>query len=152
MGDSVIIAPAFFFLVGYIVWTSVTTWERRQQVKLAVDFNTRLLERLGSVKEFADFLQTDVGARFIKSLTAEAPLRNSHERIQRAVLAGVVLLSLGVGLLMLARMLALRVDNIGFLAFGVIVVSLGTGFLLAALVSAKVASMLTSRSDLPSRL
>jgi hypothetical protein len=45
----VIIVPVFFAMLAFIVWTIVNAWQRRQHLKLITDFNSRLLERIGSV-------------------------------------------------------------------------------------------------------
>lgn len=62
----------------------VNGWQRRQQLKLLTDFNSRLLDRIGSTKDFSDFLQTEGGAKLVDTLTAERGSTGPCERILRA--------------------------------------------------------------------
>ena len=39
----IIIVPFIFSTIGFIVWVAINGWQRRQQVKLLTDFNSRLL-------------------------------------------------------------------------------------------------------------
>jgi hypothetical protein len=129
----------FFPLIGFVVWTAATTWQRRQQVKLLTEIHTRLLDRLGSLKDFSEFLQTPAGARFMDTLSAE-PARPGGlwDRILRAVQTGIVLLSLGVGLLLVPRYAAADARDT-LVVVGAIALSLGVGFLLSSAASYRVA-------------
>jgi len=96
MGSEIIIVPAMFFMVGFIVYTVVDGFRRRQQVKVLTEFHTRLLDRLGSAKEFAEFFTSDAGTRFMELMSSRdggAP----QLRILRSLQTGLVLLALGVG-------------------------------------------------------
>ena len=96
MGSEIIIVPAMFFMLGFIVYTIVDGSRRRQQVKALTEFHARLLDRLGSAKEFAEFFTSDAGTRFMESMSSReggAP----HLRILRSLQTGLVLLALGVG-------------------------------------------------------
>src|SRR5947209_3701352 len=44
-GPEVIIVPVIFGTIAYVVWVMVNGWQRRFQMKLATDFNSRLLDR-----------------------------------------------------------------------------------------------------------
>ena len=142
-----IIAPAAFILIGFVIWMVANAWQRRLQVKLVTDFNSRLLDRIGSVKDFSEFLQTDGGAKLLDSLTVErsAAIRPQHG-ILRALQTGIVLAMLGLGLLGLGWYFSVRYASFGDYAvltvIGVIALSLGAGFMLAAAASYRVASML----------
>src|SRR5215471_12283752 len=95
---------SFFFLIGYVVRIAVTNWNRRQHLKAIATFNTHVVDRLGSAADFGAFAHTEAGSQLMRSLTAvESPSMTPEQRILSGVQAGVVLLSLGVGLLYLAR-------------------------------------------------
>lgn len=130
----VIIVPSFFVMVAYVVWVSVTAWQRRQRLRLITEFNSRLLDRLGSVKDFSEFLQTEAGAQFMNTLATETPATRPQERILRGTQIGIVLLPLGFGLLFLGSYFTDEGHEV-FTALGVIALSLGLGFLLASGVS-----------------
>ena len=132
----------FFPLIGFVVWTGVTSWQRRQRVKLLTEFHTRLLDRVGSLKDFSEFLQTRAGTEFIETLSAEpAPAGGSWDRILRALQTGIVLLSLGVGLMLIGRYTTTDVHDT-LTVVGAIALSLGVGFLLSSAASYRVAASL----------
>jgi hypothetical protein len=150
MGSEIIIVPFIFSTIGFVVWVAFNAWQRRQQVKLLTDFNSRLLERIGSVKDFSEFLQTDGGAKFIDRVTAGGTPPDVRMTILRAVQTGLVLSSLGAGLLLLAWMLRARYPFGEFEVFtitGTIAVSLGVGFLLSGGASYRLASGMQRRHD-----
>lgn len=141
----VIIIPAFFVMVGYVVWVTVTAWQRRQRLKLVTDFNSRLLERLGTVKDFSEFVQTPAGARFLQDLSSEPVMTGPKERILRASQVGVVLVCLGIGLLLVSFFWSPSAPDTGqnaFAVLGMIALSLGVGFTVSAFASYRLAGML----------
>ncbi len=150
MGSEIIIVPFIFSTMAFVVWVAFNGWERRQQVKLLTDFNTRLLERIGSFKDFSDFLQTDGGAKFLERVAASGTPPDIRMTILRSVQTGLVVLALGGGLLLLASLLRDHYpfgDSEVFTITGVIAVSLGVGFLLSGGASYRLASGLQRRSD-----
>ncbi len=102
MGSEIIIVPFIFSTFGFIVWVLVTGWQRRQHIRVMTDFNNKLLDRMGSVKDFSEFLQTDGGAKFIDRVTAGGTRPEIRWTILRSLQTGLVLLALGVGLIVLA--------------------------------------------------
>jgi len=89
-----------FLMFGYVVWVTMTAWQQRQRIKAIADFRTRLLDRLGSVKDFNDFVHTEAGARLMQNVGDEPSLGGPHDRILRAVQLAAVLACLGAGLLL----------------------------------------------------
>lgn len=130
----VIIAPAAFTMIAFIVWTVVTGWQRHLQVKHMAEFNGRLVERLGSVKDLAEFLQTEGGSRMLNSFTLERVSTSVRERVLRGSTIGVICIALSIGLLVLGRLYSWE-DHEGFTIIGVIALSLGLGFIVSSAVS-----------------
>ena len=100
MGSEIIIVPSAFFMIGYIVYVIVDGYRRRQQTRVYTEFHSKLLDRIGSAKEFGDFFASDAGDRFLSALSssdAAAP----QLRILRSLQTGLVLLALGIGLFIL---------------------------------------------------
>lgn len=133
----IIIVPALFTMIGFVVWTVVTGAQRREQVKRMAEFNSRLLDKLGSVKDFNDLLQTDAGVRLVGGVTAERAMTPARERILRAVQMGIVFASVGAGFLYLASTpfagSRFSTDSQeALLIFGVIGLSLGIGLLVSS--------------------
>jgi hypothetical protein len=61
MQSEIIIVPSLFFMIGYIVWVIVDGYRRRQQTRVFTEFHSKLLDRIGSAKEFAEFFSSDAG-------------------------------------------------------------------------------------------
>jgi hypothetical protein len=100
MQSEIIIVPSLFFMIGYIVHVIVDGFRRRQQMKVFTEFHSKLLERLGSAREFAEFFTSEAGSRFLASLSSSeggAP----QQRILRSMQTGLVLLALGIAFFLL---------------------------------------------------
>ena len=123
--------PCFFGMISFVVWVVITGWQRRQQAKLIVEFNNRVLERLGSAKDFSDFLHSDGGDRLMKALTAERGLTAPRDRILIAVQSGVVFVALGVGLTLFTWRTSI-VDGEAFRLISVLVAKIALGWLIHA--------------------
>ena len=102
MDSEIIIVPSLFFMIGYIVWVIVDGYRRRQQTRVFTEFHSKLLDRIGSAKEFAEFFSSDAGERFLTALSnseGAAP----QLRILRSLQTGLILFALGIGLFMLTN-------------------------------------------------
>src|SRR5258708_16242391 len=52
----------------WAIFVIVDGFRRRQQVRLSAELHTRLLDRIGSAREFGEFLATESGARFLDAI------------------------------------------------------------------------------------
>lgn len=147
----IIIVPAMFVMFGYVAWITMTTWHRRQRIKAIADFNTRLLDRLGSVKDFSEFLHTDAGARLMQDLGSEPSLGGPHERILRATQLAAVLACLGIGMLILSFMSPTAPQGLreALTTIGTIALSLGVGFGISSAASYRLAGSLGLLKSVP---
>ena len=145
MHPEVIVGPAFFLMVAFVVWTAVTAWQRRQRLRLLMEFNNRLIDRLDSVKDFIELAKVDGGLQFLNAVAADAPVTGPRDRILRATEMGIVLVAFGIGLLFLGWYLGLEGRD-AFTAVGVIALSLGIGFLCSSVVSFRITSSLVDPS------
>jgi hypothetical protein len=127
----IVIVPALFGTICFIVWTIATNWQRNRHMREMTSFNARVIDRIGSIKEFNDFLQSPGGTQFLNTLTADKGPIGPRERILRAVQTGIVLVSLSLGCLVLAALFPYEASDV-FTVVGVILLSLGLGFLVAA--------------------
>lgn len=127
----IVIVPAFFLMVSWVIYVIVDGFRRRQQARIAAEFHTKLLDRIGSAQEFGEFLNTSGGAKFLDSLTIERE-GGPHVRILRALQSGLVLFALGVGLFLLASNRDLPYANDGIVVFATIASSIGAGLLVSA--------------------
>jgi hypothetical protein len=147
MHSELIIAPAAFTLAGFIVWTLVAGWQRHYRLKVTNSFNTKLLDRIGSIKDLNEFLQTESGAQFMDNLTVERQTMRPQEGILRAIQIGIVLVTLSLGFLGLRWYFAARYAAVGddfeiLTVVGAIALSLGVGFLISAAASYRLARTL----------
>lgn len=120
-----------FIVIGWIVKISLA---HRRQIRLAQlqhDLQGKLLDKFTSSRELAEYLQGDVGQRFLQSATVERS--NPYQRILGSVQAALILLTGGAGLLLLQGRIV-DADE-AFLFLGTLGVALGIGFGLSAAVA-----------------
>ena len=86
------IVVASFLFIGWIVWMSVRRRRERQQAEL--ELRTRILERFESSQEFAAFLQTRGGQRFLDTADASSD-RLSRARLATSLTSGLILTFMG---------------------------------------------------------
>lgn len=135
MGSEIIIAPAAFLLAGYIIFTIVDGIVRWRRLRVSTDFQSKLLDRIGSAREFGEFLNTEGGGRFLDVLSTEKG-GSAHTRILRAVQTGIVLTMLGGALFVFVKAASLPYpvpENLQFLA--TVTTAIGAGLLLSSVVS-----------------
>jgi hypothetical protein len=134
---------------AWLVFIIVDGYRRRQQVRSAADLQVRVLEKIGSAREFGEFLATDAGARFLDAIAVDR--RVAYAGILRTLQAGVVALVLGGALLVTG---ARGLNSAGAAALGVVCAALGAGLLLASAFSylaAKHMGLLTAASTASDR-
>jgi hypothetical protein len=127
--------------LGSIVWMGLNARKASILVKARTELQTKLLDRIGSGHELAEFSQTEGGQRFIQALSMEPGESRIAkgmpiDRILGSIQKGVILALLGLGFLFLSLRYS-RLDPGAFLftVVGVIALSLGMGFLVSAGVS-----------------
>jgi hypothetical protein len=120
-------------LTAWLVFVIVDGYRRRQQLRAATELQQRVLDRIGSAKEFAEFLATDAGARFLDAISVDR--RIVEAGILRTLQFGIVALVLGIVLLIMAS----QTPSAGAAALAVITSALGAGLLLACVVSHRAA-------------
>lgn len=148
------ISLGFFALIGWVAYVIVDGRRRRERLKVFTDFHGKLIDRLGSAQEFGDFLQSQGGQRFLATLSTERG--GPQAGILRSVHAGLVLLALGGGLLLLKGLGEWSYEGEAFLLMcGVLALSLAVGFVLSAGASWRLAQSLGlmghDRDDIPGR-
>jgi hypothetical protein len=140
-----------FTMIGWMTHVIVDGRRRRERLKVFTDFHAKLIDRLGSAREFGDFLQSDGGQRFLATLSTEKG--GPQVGIMRSMHTGVIMLALSIGLLSLTSVGIWGAEGRAFvLVLGVIVLSLAIGFLLSAGVSWRLARALGVMQNEPSEL
>lgn len=116
------------FIVG-IIWI-ITHYRQRRSEQRAQE-RARLLERVGTGREVVEFLETEPGRRFLRLVALERP--DPRRVVLRAVAAGVFLLLIGFGFLLLVHFGI--PDDEAFVIPGALSVVAGVGVLISAAVS-----------------
>ena len=126
-----------FMMVSWIVYTIVNGLRMWHQQRMLNQFQTKLLERIGSVNELGAFLNTEAGSRFLKELTTVNDATAPHVRILRAVQSGAVLGTLGAGLYLYGWLTPTVPGDVtnGINAIATILFGIGVGFLGSAVLS-----------------
>ena len=154
MSSEIIIVPAAFFLVGFIVYVIVEGFRRRSQVKMVTEFHSRLLDRIGSAKEFGDFFASDAGRRFMDSLS-NTETGSPQIRILKSVQLGLVLLALGIGLFMLTDQRAFSLEAAdGLVVTATVTAAIGAALLVSTIITYLLSwrmGLLTRRTSTPER-
>lgn len=113
---------AFF---GYVLYLITVTIRRKQRNTM----QQHVLDKFASAKDFADFVQSPAGQKYVMSFADTAT--SSQSAILNSVRIGVVLLFTGLGF---------QFVNFGSssqlpLRFGIVLASVGVGFLISAAIS-----------------
>lgn len=126
-------------LIGLLVWGISlvnAALKRRQQMQM----QKHLLEKFSSARDFAEFLQSPAGQKYVMSLsdTSNTP-RNS---ILSSVRLGIVLLLVGPAFIVIP----VQTAQVGHITEGVgmVLTMLGVGFLVSAIVSYFIAKRIKS--------
>lgn len=137
MGEEVIIVPALFLMIGYVFYVVANAFTRRQQLRSTTEFQSRLLDRMGTVGEFSQFLNTEGGQKFLGSVSTE-PGGAAHQRVLRAFQSGIVMLCLGIGIFLYLSYVHVDMDTFESVGFvGTVSAAVGTGLLTSGYVSLK---------------
>jgi len=126
-----------FAMVSWIFFVIVDGIRRWHQQRVLGQFQSKILDRIGSVNELGAFLNTDAGGRFLKGLTTLSEPAHPGARILRAVQSGAVLATVGLALYLYGWMSPTVSGDVtnGINAVATILFGLGAGFLVSAAVS-----------------
>jgi hypothetical protein len=134
MAVEILVPWGAFLMISWVVFVTANGLRRWHQQRMLNQFQTKLLDRIGSVNELGAFLNTDAGARFLKGLTTVGEAAGPHVRILRAVQSGAVLATLGFGLYLYGWLTpTLRAGTVNSInAIATILFGLGVGLLASA--------------------
>lgn len=148
MSGAVIVVPCLFLMIAYLFYVVVNGFTRRQQLRAATEFQAKLLDRMGSVQELGAFLNSEGGRKFLDA-TASAVAdsspggRGPHQRVLRAFQAGMVMVSLGIGIFFYLSEVAPSQETYEVIGFvGAVSTAVGVGLLLSGFVSLKLSRQL----------
>jgi hypothetical protein len=140
--EALAIFGVFALIALALGWFIRTVVEQRRWSRLAQtqsEVHNKILDRFDSREQLLAYVQSPAGAHFLQSapIPVQAERRQERSPASRAlwpVQAGVVLLAVAVGMLVLSGQFDGESAQ-GFFALGVVALSLGLGFLGSAAVS-----------------
>ena len=125
---------------------------RRQQLRSTTDFQTKLLDRMGNMGEFTEFLNTEGGKKFLNTVGSESG-GMAHQRVLRAFQSGIVMLCLGIGIFMYLSGARVDLDTYESLGFvGTVSAAVGVGMLVSGYVSLRLSrrmGLINGQQDAP---
>jgi hypothetical protein len=131
----------FICVLLAVVWVVRAALENRRwnrSFKMHEELHGKLIEKFASGQDFSTYLQTEAGRRLLEwtppALDTVGGRPHAIGRILWSLQAGVVLLLVGVGLLVLRGHMDPDVTS-PLLVFGTLGLTLGAGFILSALIS-----------------
>ena len=135
MAEDILVPLGGMVMTAWLFYTLVTGIQAWYQRRVQAQFQSKMLDKIGSVSELGQFLNSDAGLRFVKGLGGDAV--GPHARILKAVQSGLVLGMLGIGLFLYDWWSPTVPDGAAHAinAVATILLSLGIGFLVSALAS-----------------
>jgi hypothetical protein len=138
MGEEVIIVPSLFLMIGYVFYVIANAFTRRQQLRSTAEFQAKLLDRVGTMGEFSQFLNTEGGQRFLGAVSSEPVGGVAHQRVLRAFQSGIVMVCLGIGIFLYLSYVHVEPDTFESVGFvGTVSAAVGLGLLISGYVSLK---------------
>ena len=134
MGEEVLILPAMFGAFVWVIYIVVDGFRRRQRLRMFTEFHSKMLDRIGSAKEFGEFFTSEAGTRFLESLATEKG--SPQIRVLAALQWGLTLLFLGIAIFILLGSRTFREDTVDVLSFvATVAIGVGAGTLLSSALS-----------------
>ncbi len=127
MGPEIAVPLGVFTMVVLLVWFG--TREKQAKVQARAELNKHFLDKFATGQDLTEFLGKEGSQRFLDEMWAEKR-QGTKERILGTVMGGVVVTSVGVGMLFLA--LFVRSSLMIPAAF---MLSVGIGLLVASAIS-----------------
>jgi uncharacterized membrane protein len=114
------------FFIGSVLYTIATAIRRKQQNEM----QRHMLDKFASARDFADFVQSPVGQKYMMSFSEAAT--SPTNAILASVRTGVVLVFAGAGI---AFTMQATTQSSYLWALGAAIACLGFGFLVSAAIS-----------------
>jgi hypothetical protein len=126
----VVVFVGMFLFWGWVVYI-ILEWRK---IKHKNQLQNKIIDKLNTVPELNEFLQTDGGNRFLNFLTIES--YSPKEKLLSSITKGIILIMLGVAFFSLDPLFpTVTEDARVFSALGLISSALGIGFLVSSFIS-----------------
>lgn len=138
----IVISLGFFGMI--VLLAAFAAQRRKAEAEARAQVQTRLLDKFGSSKEFVDFLQTDTGRNFLASNQPHAG--DAKKRILTALTWGVTTSFAGLAFVVISASRFVD-DEYGMMVPGVILLSIGVGILISSFLSYRLSKSWGMLSD-----
>lgn len=126
----VVVFIGMFLFWGWVVYI-ILEWRK---LKHKNQLQNKIIDKLNSVPELNEFLQTEGGNRFLNFLTIES--FSPKEKLLSSISKGIILLMLGVAFFSIDPLFSTVTEDAQiFAALAFIFVALGIGFLISSFIS-----------------
>lgn len=120
-----------FTVIGWVTWVASNNRRRLAAAKTQAEMQAKLLDKLSSSQDLAEFLKTEPGQRLFDSAGMEPA--NPYRRILGSIQAGLILTLLGISMFFVSGKLADAEQ--GLTLTGTMATAVGVGFLLSSGIS-----------------
>jgi len=127
-----IVAPSFFFLIGWVVWM-IVQWRR---YKYRMNVQMKMLDKVNTGTDLVQFAESDAGSKFLASMELQSA--GTRDRIISAVYKAVILVVLGIAIYALRN--TLNEAAVAFTILGTVLMAFGIGYVIAIFISYRLAS------------
>ena len=126
----VVVFIGMFLFWGWVVYI-ILEWRK---LKHKNQLQNKIIDKLNSVPELNEFLQTDGGSRFLNFLTIES--YSPKEKLLSSISKGIILFMLGAVFFCIDPLFSTVTEDAKiFTALAFIFVALGIGFLVSSFIS-----------------
>jgi hypothetical protein len=126
----VVIFIGMFLFWGWVVYI-ILEWRK---LKHKNQLQNKIIDKLNTVPELNEFLQTEGGSRFLNFLTIEG--FSPKDRLLSSISKGIILVMLGIAFVVSNSLFStIAEDSSIFIAIGFILFLLGIGFLVSSFIS-----------------
>ncbi len=127
--NEVVMIICMILFWGWVVYI-ILEWRK---LKHKNQLQNKIIDKLNSVPELNEFLQTEGGSRFLNFLTIES--LNPKEKLLSSITKGIMLIMLGGAFFSIDPLLTVTEGAQIFTALGLIFSALGIGFLVSSFIS-----------------
>jgi len=131
----------FLVIGGTLFWIVRTVVDHRRWLRLSrlqTEANNKLMERFTSTEELLNFIQTPSGSRFLESSVVPVEPRAVGAPVNRILWSsqlGLLLLTIGAGMLFVSHRVVDTDSAAVFDTLGVLIIAAGIGFVASGLLS-----------------
>jgi len=130
---TLIFGVSFLFATAWVITVVIKAFKEKSILRTRAELYNRLLDKFSSGNEFAEYLETETGRRFVEEITVQSAAPTN--KILGSIQKGVIMTLIGFGMLVLANVFfGGDLFNV-VAAAGTIALMLGVGFLISTAIT-----------------